>query len=119
MVRWVVRVLAVAAIATGLVFFYLHPSARFPFQEESSPYQVIMVTTVCVSPFNRWTGHEPPPAMVGGPFIQEDEASGIKACDTAITGREHVGWTFIVLGIVGGGLTFLRRRGALAGQVSR
>jgi len=72
----------------------------------------------CISPWNNWTEHlyQPNPKTQ----IQAENVSlSSVACYRAIDGREHIGWTVGILGVllVGGSfLPFARRTGREAGK---
>ena len=107
----VLQVTAGALCAIGVSVFFLHPSAAFVgYTNASSSLQQGTISAQCIWPFSRWTAHYYNAAPPQTQMEQANLNAGDAACNAVIDGREHVGWTLIVLSVLVLGATLIAER---------
>ncbi len=101
---------AAVAIIVGVVIFFLHPSVTY--NGYNADASIGRQTSLCISPWNRWSGHYSLSPAELTPAQHADELLASAACKAVIDGREHVAWTAVVIGAatLAGAIVYRRRR---------
>jgi len=98
-VRWAMRAIGVCLIVAGVVLFSLHPHVSYVGYATRSGARTTRSST-CISPWNEFSGHYYPAEGVRNVFQSADLRLASAACQAAISGRAHVGWLLLILGVV-------------------
>jgi hypothetical protein len=105
--RWVLRGLAVVALAIGAVLLFAQPTAS---ETLRVPGSTNPVTVGCSSPFEQFQGNVFWTSQPLQPTTETGPDTYALRCESAASDREHIVAVLGAGGVVLVGLSFLRRR---------